>query len=494
MPVNKDYYTLAGSSGQSTGYTIDQSIRFARTDNSTGGSCMHRTPSGAGNRKKWTFSFWFKLGYMNNFAQGSGHYYGIFSVDAATNDANRAIFSIASPSGGSDFFRMQFQGHGTIFMLTTREFRDPTAWYHCVLVWDTAQDVPNERQALYINGQRETAFQTFTNPTDEQEIGMNLASRTLIGASRNISSSQDIYRWDGYMADIHFLDGYAYGPEYFGEFESNNIWIPKEYTGSYGSNGYKIDGRDASDLGDDESGNGNDFTTINHAAHDQMIDTPTNNFSVMNPLDNYWYGTTFAEGNLEVTTPNSSSHYTYNTSTILVSSGKWYVEFFVTYLDSNLIGVTGRATEASTQILGFRNESVGYYGPNGKYYKNNSETSYGNSYAQNNIIGVALDLDNNKLYFSKNGTFQNSGDPTSGSTGTGAISIPASSATFDGGYRFACGDFSNNNNAHNINFGQDGTFAGRTTAGGNSDGNGIGDFKYSVPSGYLAMCTKNLGS
>jgi hypothetical protein len=308
MPVNKDFYPIAGSSGaQSTGYTIDQSIRFARTDNTTGGSCMHRTPSGAGNRKKWTFSLWFKLGYMNNFAQGSGHYYGIFSVDAATSDANRAIWTIAAPSGGSDFFRMQFQGHGTIFFLTTREFRDPSAWYHAVLVWDTAQDVPSNRQALYINGEKETAFQTFNAPSDEQEIGMNLASRTLIGASRNISTSQDIYRWDGYMADIHFLDGYAYGPEYFGEFDDNGIWIPKEYTGSYGSNGYKIDGRDASDLGDDESGNGNDFTTINHAAHDQMIDTPTNNFSVMNPLDNYWYGTTFAEGNL-LPSPHDLAH------------------------------------------------------------------------------------------------------------------------------------------------------------------------------------------
>ncbi len=297
-----------------------------------------------------------------------------------------------------------------------------------------------------------------------------------------------------YLAEIHFLDGISYGPEYFGETNSNGIWVPKEYDGSYGTNGFYIDGRDSSDLGDDESGNGNDFTTTGLAAHDQIIDTPTNNFSVMNPLDNYYYGTTFSNGNLEVTTPNSSSTYTFNTSTILVSSGKWYVEFFVTYLDSNLIGVAGQASGAATHILGTKNDQVGYYAPDGNYYKNNSAVSYGNSYAQNDIIGVALDLDNNKLYFSKNGTFQNSGVPTSGSTGTGAISIPASSATVDGGYRFACGDFSNNNNAHNINFGQDGTFAGRTTAGGNSDGNGIGNFKYSVPSGYLALCTKNLGS
>ena len=274
---------------------------------------------------------------------------------------------------------------------------------------------------------------------------------------------------------------------------SSGIWIPKEYSGSYGTNGFKIDGRDSADLGDDESGNGNDFTVSGLAAHDQVSDSPTNNFSVMNPLDNYYFGSTFTEGNLLVTTPNSAV-YTFNTSTILVSSGKWYAEFEVHHYDSNTIGVAGQASGGTTHVLGTKNDQVGYYAPDGNYYKNNAAVSYGNSYGAGDIIGVALDLDNNNLYLSKNGTFQNSGVPTSGSTGTGAISIPAPSATVDGGYRFACGEFSNNYAAHNINFGQDGTFNGNVTAGGNSDGNGIGNFKYSVPSGYLALCTKNLGS
>jgi len=482
MPVNKDFYTLAGSSGQSTGYTIRQSIRFARTDNTTGGNCMHRTPSGAGNRKKWTFSLWFKLGSMNRFAQGSGHYYGIFSVDEGTSDANRAIWTIAAPSGGSDFFRMQFQGHGTIFFLTTRQFTDPSAWYHAVLVWDTAQNVSQNRQALYINGLRESDFQTFNAPSDEQEIGMNLASRTLIGASRNISTGQDIYRWDGYMADIHFLDGYAYGPEYFGEFDTNGIWIPKEYDGSYGSNGYKIDGRDASDLGDDESGNGNDFTTINHAAHDQVTDTPTNNFAVINPLVRST--STHTEGNLKVVCTTSTP--AKFVSSMGVTSGKWYMEFRHSGDNNFVVGITKDNDERD--YLGGADDSTsvsfwpGTAAGSGQtaLFVNNSSLSWDGSsttWSAGDFIGLALNADDSIITMYKNGSSLGSYD--------------YSSLNWVDHF-FAGGNYVSS--TYLANFGQEGTFAGATTAGGNSDGSGIGNFKYSVPTGYKALCTKNLGS
>jgi hypothetical protein len=467
---------LAGAGAQSSDstYTIDQSIRFNQDDS----AYMYKNFSGAGNKKTATWSFWCKRADLGDRQDVISFAQDVPFIFQANDTLYVATFGASS-------------------LITNRVFRDPSAWYHFVLTVDSTNTNSSDRIRLYVNGQRETSFSTENYPSLNADANFwtGTPSSPYTAYAQQIGNIMQGTYYNGlYLAEIHFLDGISYGPEYFGETNSNGIWVPKEYDGSYGTNGFYIDGRDSSDLGDDESGNGNDFTTTGLAAHDQIIDTPTNNFSVMNPLDNYYYGTTFSNGNLEVTTPNSSSTYTFNTSTILVSSGKWYVEFFVTYLDSNLIGVAGQASGAATHILGTKNDQVGYYAPDGNYYKNNSAVSYGNSYAQNDIIGVALDLDNNKLYFSKNGTFQNSGVPTSGSTGTGAISIPASSATVDGGYRFACGDFSNNNNAHNINFGQDGTFAGRTTAGGNSDGNGIGNFKYSVPSGYLALCTKNLGS
>ena len=476
MPVNKDYYTLAGSSGQSTGYTIEQSIRFARTDNSTGGSCMHRTPSGAGNRKKWTFSLWFKLGSMNKFNQGSGHYYGIFSVDAATNDANRAIWTIAAPSGGGDTFRMQFQGHGTIFMLTTREFRDPSAWYHAILVWDTAQSVASERQALYINGQKETAFQTFTNPTDEQEIGMNLASRTLIGASRNISTSQDIYRWDGYMTDIHFLDGYAYGPEYFGEFDSNGIWIPKEYTGSYGSNGFFIDGRDASDLGDDESGNGNDFTTINHGTDDQFSDTPTNNWCTMNSLVNN--GCVYEEGNLKIYPPNNQTTHRFIAPThgILPSdTNKYYWEIKYVASDSsssvNILGAAdldaGRNVQSSPLSGGAGDYGIGYNTSTSNVYSggdwSSNSPSWSGGFTNNSVYGVAFDGSTGRIYFYEDGTALNSGNHFATHNRTSTIG-PGASLYYTASSSFLT-----------FNLGANG-------------------FTHTPPTGYVAVNSINLGS
>ena len=211
MPVNKDFYTLAGSSGQSTGYTIDQSIRFARASN-TSGAYMQRDFGSAGDRTSWTWSCWFKLGSLNNMTPASNIYYQFFACDNATNDANRGSFHIIADSGVASAIAFQFQAHGTSFMRTNRQFRDSSAWYHLVLVWDSDNAVANDRARLYINGTRETDFAAFSNPSAGQEIGINLGEIHRLGISWNISGSAVNYPFDGYMADIHFLDGYSYGP------------------------------------------------------------------------------------------------------------------------------------------------------------------------------------------------------------------------------------------------------------------------------------------
>jgi hypothetical protein len=470
---------LAGSSGTavSSVYKIDQSIRINDDDN----AYLSRTLSTASDAgKTYTWSWWQKLGAKIN--DGSIRY--IIHTDlSGGNNADYLYFN-------NDDFQYWSQPTG-LYLRTDRKFRDPSAWYHFLFIRDTTQAIESERLRLYVNGIRETSFSTESYPALNSSGYFNTNTAHYIGGGTGTAN-----RLDSYMAEIHFLDGYAYDPSYFGLFNENGVWIPKEYSGSYGTNGFKIDGRDASDLGDDESGNGNDFVSNNLTASDQVLDSPTNNFAVANPLhaSNLIGSGSYAEGNLQVNYGTSIG----GLASIAVSSGKWYAEWEIhsgspTYF---VLGIYGDEPLLNTSYAGKFANSYGYYSQNGSYYNNNVSNSYGDSYTVSDIIGIALDLDNNKLYFSKNGTFQNSGVPTSGSTGTGAISITSASSVPLGHYFIAGSSGSSAPTSHtlNYNFGQDGTFAGNVTAGGNSDANGVGNFKYSVPSGYLALCTKNLGS
>ena len=473
MVFQNNVLSGAGGSGTTT-YAIGQSIRINDDDN----AYLSRTLSTASDGgKTYTFSWWQKLGSK----YGAQSQYIIHTDLAGGNSADYLYWY-------NDNF---YSWHGTNSFITDREFRDPSAWYHIVYVYDSTQALSSERLRLYINGIRETSFSTENYPSLNATSYFNTNTAHYIGGA-NTSSN----RLDSYMAEIHFLDGLGYDPSFFGEFNSSGIWIPKEYTGSYGSNGFKIDGRDSSDLGDDESGNGNDFTSNNLTASDQVLDSPTNNFAVMNPLADYYANHTFRNGNLELLTSTTTNQYTYSINNIGMSSGKWYTELYVgSAVGTALTGISDRQSQGGTHYLGGQSYEYSYYSYNGKSINGGTQSTYGNTYTTGDIIGIAIDLDNSKLYFSKNGTFQNSGDPTSGSTGTGAISITAVGSTQNGHYFFAVGDYSNAYSTNFFwNFGQEGTFAGNTTAGGNSDGNGVGNFKYSVPSGYLALCTKNLGS
>ena len=480
---------IPGNSQASTGYTIDQSIRFNDNDS----AFMKKDYSGDGSQTTFTLSGWFKLGILT----GSAH--SLFATGYLNGSA--ADFSLYFSGDQLYFFGGYNGGTPANKLETTQLFRDHSAWYHIVFVADTTNAVSVERLRLYVNGSRVTAFDTETYPSQNNTLVWGDATYShAIGASgddtTSLNSQTPRFHYDGYMAEIHYLDGYAYDPSFFGEFNDSGIWIPKEYTGSYGSNGFKIDGRDSSDLGDDESGNGNDFTSNNLTASDQVLDSPTNNFAVMNPLADYYANHTFKNGNLELLTSTTTNQYTYSINNIGMSSGKWYAEMYVGSIAGQcLIGISDRQSQGGTHYLGSQSYEYSWYSYNGKSINGGTQSTFASTYTTNDIIGVALDLDNSKLYFSKNGSFVNSGDPTSGSTGTGAISITAVGSTQNGHYFFAVGDYSNSGQITVYwNFGQEGTFAGNTTAGGNSDGNGVGNFKYSVPSGYLALCTKNLGS
>ena len=475
---------LSGAAGSGTTvHAINQSIRFNDDDS----PYMARTFGTPTDAKKWTLSAWVKLHGKTDGATG-----GVRLLEAGGSAGNEDLLSIGSGYAGYSkiYFWSRTSSSYDWRLETTAEYRDPSAWMHLTFVFDSDNTLSVERMRLFVNGERVTNFSSESYPSSGDASRINTAVAHRIGASLYAGNHSD-----GYQTEMVFIDGQALTCDSFGEFNSSGIWIPKDVSGlTFGNNGYHIDGRDASDLGDDESGNGNDFSTSGLGAHDQVLDSPTNNFCTANPLDNYYFAGTFKDGNLDVTTSGATGNFTFHTTTQKIpTSGKWYIEVRAYEVGSGCgIGITQEPTPGIGEYLGELSTTWSYYS-NGNVYNNDSQPigSYGNSYTNGDIIGIAVDMDNNKLYFSKNGTFQNSGNPASGSSGTGAISIT-------GGVDYFLGASDDTGAATTSrfmwNFGQDGTFCNGVTAQGNKDASGIGNFYYSVPSGYKALCTKNLGS
>jgi len=445
------------------GYEIGNSIKF-EADNS---EQLYRTPSSDGNMKTWTYSVWFKrteLGASQTLISALDTYMYFETDDTAWLNLR---------SASTNFF-----------MATSRRFKDTSAWYHAVIVCDLTDGTAADRLKLYINGVRETAFSnnTYENADSNDDTGMNKATVHRIGQYSNYGS-----KFSGYMAEANLIDGSALAPTEFGEVDSDTgIWIPKEYTGSYGTNGFYLDFADASDLGDDESGNGNDWTEGAITAVDQSTDTPTNNFATFNPF--YLTVGTYPEGATKFTT-NAYGGWKSVYPTMGAESGKWYAEFkHVDSAGSKFVGVVpfsnsgiGRG-EAGFSYYGSTSDSIGYFNDGNKYI-GASASSYGATWNNSDIMSIALDMDNGKVYFAKNGTWQNSGDPTSGATGTGAIDLiePTQAHAFGP-------SLYNGNTSMLCNYGGYTTISISSAA---SDGT-YGTFEYAPPTGYYALCTKNL--
>ena len=409
-----------------------------------------------------TISIWFKRSDL-----GTTHRL----IHAYSDSTNFCQILIASD--GKMTIKQKVSDVNVINLITNQVFRDPSAWYHIVVAVDTTQGTSSNRVKLYVNGSQVTSFSTETYDSQNNDFSLFNKANLQIGWDNTNS------KFSGYMSEVVYVDGQQLTPTSFGEFdEDTGIWKPIDVSGlTFGTNGFYLDFENSGSLGNDKSGNGNNFTVNNLTSDDQVIDTPTNNFATLNPLDNYWSNGTLSNGNL--TFLSDTSNVTYIPSTIGVNSGKWYweVEFDAKSggSDSPVIGITSTQPTAGNQQLGYFPNDWGYSGYSPSFYiNNNTETSYGSSYTTNDIIGVALDLDNNKLYFSKNGTWQNSGDPTSGATGTGALSITDPSSTPLGFYFPAiCYYNVSNTGTFNANFGSSA-------------------FSYTVPSGYYALNTKNL--
>ena len=483
MPINN--FLLPGAK-VTTAYSVANSCRFNDGDS----PYMHKTCSSAFDTDRFTISVWCKRGVL-----------GIETRLVSCDDADGSDDDFLK-FDANDNIEFTIYGSSSIVgrLITNAKYRDVSAWYHIVAVWDSANGTAGNRMRLYVNGTEVTSFSTDTNPSSGANATFGNTSHPIEIGRRGSNGTQ---YFDGYIAEVAVCDGQAYAASDFGEFDEDSptIWKPKDVSGlTFGTNGFYLDYEDSANLGNDANG-GTDFTEVNLAAADQATDTPTNNFCTMNPLDNYYPASTFSEGNCKVV--QGGSAFAWNLSTIAVTAGKWYAEAKLTTSGTYaLVGITDTSpTSKTTKIIGSGAYDYSVYQYNGDLYNNagdnpaNDDANYAASYASGDIIGIALDITNSKIYFSKNGAWSDgsgSWDSSTFNASVGAVTITAPASTNNGHYFFGSGDYeSGSQPTWEWNFGG---CPPNTISSGNSDENGYGNFEYAVPSGYLALCTKNLGS
>ena len=442
---------------------------------------LTRTISSGADVTAFTISVWVKR-------SGLGSTQRIFSND--TTDSKDMYFRF----GGDDTiqcYHRRTASENVFSGNTNAVFRDTNGWYHIVLTVDSTESTASDRFKLYVNGVSQTFSGTPTYP-DLNEICafLNTGEKNDIGYYRTAPGEY----FEGSMSHFHLIQGTAYQASTFGSTDSTTgEWkINTSPSVTYGTNGFFIlkDGNSVTD----QSGNGNNFT-VGGGTLTKTEDCPSNIFATLNPLDNYYFNGTFSQGNTQAV--SDTTNFTYCTSTFGVSTGKWYWEVeFDAYSGGaetySLIGITSTQPTAINTALGDNSNDYAYYSRTGQKRNNTTNSAYGTTYTTGDIIGVALDLDNNKLYFSKNGTWQNSGDPTSGATGTGAISITAPSSTSLGNYFPALSYYDSTYTATwKTNFGN-GYFGTTAVSSAGTNASGIGIFEYDVPTGYTALSTKGL--
>ena len=442
-------------------YQVERSLRFDNVQ-----IPLKRTPSSSSNQKTMTFSFWFKRAVDTNFNS--------FFI-AYGNASNRHGFDFVS--GGKLRLWGNYNGSVAMTVQTQQVFRDFSAWYHFVCAIDTTQGTASNRVKMYVNGTQITNFETTNYPSQNFEFGFNdQNAETQIGSYSKL-----------YLAEIHEIDGFAYDPSYFGETNAiTGQWNPKKYVGSYGTNGFYLNfsnNSSTSALGTDSSGNSNNFTVTNLSVSDAVKDSPTNNFATYNILAES--GGTYSEGNLKVVSTADPA-----SSTVGFASGKFYYEVYVDATGAQYVGVipidvglnpARGGSWSSHGAIAYRGDGQQYSLKIGS--SSSSITSYGASYTAGDIIGCAVDIDNDTVTFYKNGVSQ--GNTTNGVSylsPTGAKDLIYGAIVYCNG----------GNNIMRANFGQDSTFQGTVSAGGNTDASGIGDFKYTVPTGFKALCSANL--
>ena len=456
---------ILGANSASGAYEISNSLRFNDDDSPK----VSRSISSSGSARNATLSVWVKRGNLGTRQQ-------IYSNKTASSGFS--AMNMYFNASNDRLYIDHHDGSSNLSLYTTQVFRDVSAWYHIVHTIDTTTATATNRLRLYINGTEVTDFATDNNPSQNADLAItNSTGDQSIGDDPRDSS--DLF--DGYMAEFNFVDGTTLDPTYFGETNDNGVWVPKKPdVSSYGTNGFFLEFKqtgtsaNSSGIGADTSGNDNHMSVTNLASTDVTEDTPTNNFATLNPLIGN-SGITYSEGNLQF------SQYYNTASTIAVANGKWYLEMKI--LNDNtynpVIGIAQTHTTLATiDVNDYHGNVTDSYGISreGNLFANGSNIgSQGFTLAQNDIVGVALDLDSGTktIKWYKNGS---------------QVATRNLSETQSNPYVFGTYASSSQAGEGSFNFGN----PAFSISSGNSDANGYGNFEYSVPSGYYALCTKNL--
>jgi hypothetical protein len=462
-----------GANSASGGYDIDNSCKF-EPDNS---EYLGKTPTSSGNRRTFTISMWIKrteIG-MDCYLMEAG--------DGDYNQSDRTLIKFDS----SDQFR--FGGGSSYERITNRVFRDASAWYHIVMAVDTTDSTAGNRLKLYINGVQETSFGTSADPSQNFQYAFCKDDEHTVGFNHTDNASY----FAGYMSEVILIDGQQLDPTSFGEFdEDSGIWKPIDVSGlTFGTNGFYLDFEDSSNLGNDASG-GTDFTENNITAADQAFDTPTNNFCTLNILQNY-DSIVFTEGATSASTASGGNVKDHAEANMGFSSGKWYMEFYVTNSSTSDdamfgFGRPGLHSGQGQNSPGNDTYSFGAHNVSRWYYNNQTWTNTGASgWDKGQVIQIAIDADNGKAWQGVNGTYS-SGNPSTNTGGfdwgslvtnvaVGDLLIPVTRTMYTGPGLTA------------YNFGGYTALAMSSVV---SDENGYGSFEYAPPTGFYALCTKNL--
>jgi hypothetical protein len=459
-------HSIAQAAAAASGYQIARSLRVNKDDTAQ----LTRSVTSAGNRRTHTYSIWVKRTRLGGTEQtllcaprASGESGELYSDKLIFNNSDNLVYYARDTTDAN--------------LISSRVFRDLSAFYHILLVVDTTQATASNRVKLYVNNEQITAFSTANYPAQNYQSRINNVFSHTIGTYNNGTTSG----LDAVISDIRFIDGQALDPTSFGQLDANTgVWMPKTYSGTYGANGFwlKLDDNSnntAATLGKDSSGNSNNWTPNNFSViagvgNDSLVDTPTNygtdtgaggevrgNYCTWNPLSQS--NQTLSNGNLQTT--NGANQGRVN-GTLAVSSGKWYFEGVVT-ATTNVYSEMGIGqNDITTQEVGQDALSYGYIFESGLRINNNVTAAYGSALAVNDVFMCAFDLDNNKVWFGKNGTWFGSGNPVTGANQSYSITA--------GTYKPIARAYSSTMHA---NFGQR-------------------PFAYTAPSGFKALCTQNL--
>jgi hypothetical protein len=436
----------------STGYDIDNSLKM-EADNS---ESIARTPSSAGNRKTWTLSFWFKRTELGAAVRLFEAWDGSTGTSALFTDDDLFILDLNTASN---------------YFTSSQVFRDTSAWYHFVVRVDTTSATASERARVYVNGSELAGSWTGGYIGQNTDLTWNQDVVHYFGVFHTTSNFAN-----GYYAEVINVDGTSLAPTEFGKVDSaSGIWIPIDASPTYGTNGFYLDFESSGSLGADSSGNGHTWTLNNITSADQATDTPTNNFATLNPLWVWTYGMGISDGATKVA--NTVTAWGGAKGSIGVTNGKWYWEHSSFSGNDTFFGIqnsSGTAAQAYEQaytvgLFANATSDIYFYDPSGR------TESFSFTFATSDVWGIALDLDGNTISFYRNGSIVNSAVALDGIVGNGEL------------FPFVSHYGSGLNSRINL-----GGYTGSTISSAASDENGYGTFEYAPPSGYYALCTKNL--